>query len=754
MIPDGRVGTGAALIGHSLTVITMSQAADSSRNASVFGRAHSSFVAAAALAPLLFFSACRDMPTAPVTGPLAPTSADLTLTGGVGTQIFASVTPGEPQATGDARGLNALGQVTGGAFDLGGFSQDADPYRWTPGGDAVKITGCCDSQAGNDINDAGTVVGITQTSAIFGSRGFVATGTTLTALPLLPGGNPEFNSVAVAINNAGQIVGTSPFGGASPAQHATLWSPTLVPQDLGTLGGTRSRAIDINASAQVIGSSQLPGDATSSFFFWSAETGMQNLAAVNGAITDVVEINDAGQIIGTYVAPSGQSHAFLYTPGSGLRDLGTLGGTTSAPTGLNNRGDVVGNSTLPDNTTHAFLWTAAEGMEDITALSGVTDVRRLNDNLQTLSGASTTETGLSVARKRPRLVQLQVTQNNARPTALFTVECNGLTCVLDARGSLDDKPGLTYAWDLNKFPDGSATGDVVTVTYAHESQRTVTLTVTDAHGLTSSSSKTFTVRDFPIAAFTYTCTGLTCTFDSGGSTSTGAPISSRIWTFGDEQSLVGANAVTPSHTYAQAGTYSVTLEVWAANISERAVLTQQVTVAAPAQNQAPIASFTFTCQSLTCSLDATSSSDDKGIVEYDWDLNAFPEGSATGPIVTKTYPHAGTRFVTLTVTDAEGLSSSITKALEPDATVATDAAPVARFTFSCTGTVCTLDASTSSDDVGIVSYDWVLGKFPDNTASGATVTTDYFHTSTRTVTLTVTDTKGQTSSTTKTFAIP
>ena len=80
----------------------------------------------------------------------------------------------------------------------------------------------------------------------------------------------------------------------------------------------------------------------------------------------------------------------------------------------------------------------------------------------------------------------------------------------------------------------------------------------------------------------------------------------------------------------------------------------------------------------------------------------------------------------------------------------TDAAPVARFTSSCVGTVCTLDASTSTDDVGITSYAWSLGKYPDNEATGVTVTTDYWHTSTRTVT----DTKGQTNSVTRIVNIP
>ena len=86
-----------------------------------------------------------------------------------------------------------------------------------------------------------------------------------------------------------------------------------------------------------------------------------------------MEINDAGQITGTYTTTGGQSHAFLYTPGSGLRDLGTLGGTTSAPTGLNNAGQVVGSSTTAGGATHAFLWTPTDGMEDITAVTGITE---------------------------------------------------------------------------------------------------------------------------------------------------------------------------------------------------------------------------------------------------------------------------------------------------------------------------------------------------------------------------------------------
>ena len=677
----------------------------------------------------------------------------------MGTPIFPTVPLGEPQPRGVAIGLNGSGQVTGGALYLqpSGGSDGNKPFRWTPGVGYVKLTTCCENGAGSDINASGVVVGSLEAGSNNSFRGFVAAGNTITLLPILPGLTlpVEEHAKAIAVNDGVEIVGYSPT--TTPfTRHAVRWTATGAITDLGTLGGSNSQALDINNAGQIIGTSQVAGNAATHAFLWTSGTGMQDLNTLTGAnITAVLEINDAGQLVGTYVTPGGESHAFRYTPGSGLLDLGTLGGTSSTPTGLNGRGEVVGSSTLADGTTHAFLWTPADGMEDITARSGVLEVRRLNDNLQTVTVTAPPGTvpGFGSVTTIPRLVQLQVTQSNARPTAVFTVQCNGLTCVLDASGSLDDKPGLTYNWDVNKYPGNLATGAVVTVTYPHAGTRSPTLTVTDAQGLTSTSTQTFTVSDYPLAAFTYSCTGLTCSFNSSGTTNNGNPYT-PIWYFGDGQTAY--NAATSSHTYAQPGTYPVKLEVVSFSPFTVATIVQQVTVSAPTQqNQAPVANFTFTCTNLTCSFDATSSTDDKGIVAYDWDLNVYPGPFASGATVTRTYPHAGTRNVTLTVRDAEGLTSTITKSFDPGAVVTpTDAPPVARFTSSCSGTVCTLDASTSTDDAGIASYAWNLGKAPDGTATGVTVTTDYWHTSTRTVTLTVTDTKGQTNSVTKTVNVP
>src|SRR6476646_364496 len=163
-----------------------------------------------ALGFLAMLSACRgDVLTAP-RGP-GITPPDLTLTGGVGTQIFPTVTPGEFQANGVAIGLNNAGQVTGAGRTLSS-QDDFKAFRWSSATGAQSLTGCCDSMWGNDINDAGVVVGVAQTNQIIGIRGFVAAGASTTALSILPSGDPSSSAGALAINNAGQVVGASPAG--------------------------------------------------------------------------------------------------------------------------------------------------------------------------------------------------------------------------------------------------------------------------------------------------------------------------------------------------------------------------------------------------------------------------------------------------------------------------------------------------------------------------------------------------------------
>jgi PKD repeat protein len=75
----------------------------------------------------------------------------------------------------------------------------------------------------------------------------------------------------------------------------------------------------------------------------------------------------------------------------------------------------------------------------------------------------------------------------------------------------------------------------------------------------------------------------------------------------------------------------------------------------------------------------------------------------------------------------------------------TDTPPTAAFTPSCTNLACSFNASASSDDNGIAAYAWTFGD--GSTGSGVTASHTYATAGTYPVTIVVTDTAGQTAST-------
>lgn len=257
--------------------------------------------------------------------------------------------------------------------------------------------------------------------------------------------------------------------------------------------------------------------------------------------------------------------------------------------------------------------------------------------------------------------QLVVTSQpaaNQPPVASFTnpPSCTNLMCNFDGSGS-SDPDGTIASYDWN-FGDGSThgTGATPSHTYAANGTYTVTLTVTDNGGATNAVSHNVTVAAnvAPTASFTSSCTNLACTFNGSGSSDPDGSISSYDWNWGD--GTTHGTGVTPSHTYAAAGTYPVTLTV-TDNQGATGAVSNNVTVTAA--NVPPTAAFTSSCTFLVCNFNGSTSSDPDGTISsYSWN---FGDGSAlgTGATPSHTYAAAGTYTVTLTVTDNQGATGSV-----------------------------------------------------------------------------------------------
>jgi PKD repeat protein len=113
--------------------------------------------------------------------------------------------------------------------------------------------------------------------------------------------------------------------------------------------------------------------------------------------------------------------------------------------------------------------------------------------------------------------------------------------------------------------------------------------------------------------------------------------------------------------------------------------------------------FTMTLRHLDAMFDASGSYDPSGtIVAYDWDFGDGTVGS--GMIVNHTFPGFGIYNVCLTVTNQDGVTSSMSRGIS-----LSDRPPTASFTRLVNGNTVYVDASSSSDDYGIVSYEWDWG---------------------------------------------
>ena len=182
-------------------------------------------------------------------------------------------------------------------------------------------------RAAADFNDRGQIVGTQNIEpdseilrAVIWKRG--------KGLQILEPAPGDENSVAVGINNRGEVVGTS---GAYPSESGT---------------GVRSVIWDRRSRVTVI--PDFP-DSTASAPF---------------------AINNAGQVIGASDTPTG-GRGYIWDRKSGLRTIGGLmGDDSSSPSAINDHGEVVGTDSFYGNGQHAIFWSQATGVVDLGDLPG------------------------------------------------------------------------------------------------------------------------------------------------------------------------------------------------------------------------------------------------------------------------------------------------------------------------------------------------------------------------------------------------
>jgi PKD repeat protein len=170
--------------------------------------------------------------------------------------------------------------------------------------------------------------------------------------------------------------------------------------------------------------------------------------------------------------------------------------------------------------------------------------------------------------------------SDAPPNALFSSSCTELACSFTDGSTDPDGTIVSRMWD---YGDGSSLSDIASHTYAAEGTYSITLTVTDNAGARDAATDEVTVSAAPppppsntppTAAFTSSCSVLTCTF-TDASTDGDGTVSSHAWHFGDGST---STAVSPAHTYAAGGGYSVSLTV-ADNGGASGSVSHDVTVA-------------------------------------------------------------------------------------------------------------------------------------------------------------------------------
>jgi PKD repeat protein len=323
------------------------------------------------------------------------------------------------------------------------------------------------------------------------------------------------------------------------------------------------------------------------------------------------------------------------------------------------------------------------------------------------------------------------------PTPAFGLLTDNFHVTADARSASADYGSLVgYAWD---WGDGTreAGQAVQTHTYAALGTYTITLNVTDDHGLSAQASQGFAVQaDAPTVDFHVQegklFKGNVLAFTDATTSISGTPVA-WSWDFGDGATSTEQN---PRHAFAHAGAHAVRL-----NVTDDHGLSAQGTRSIHVE-AAPSIVLAVRQAGLTLVLDASNSTDEDGnITDYDV---LWGDGREThGRVATHDYVTPGAQTFTVQLTDNDGNIAIQRQAVSLSRRPIVLNASADQTTASPSQLVGFFDRS-SSPDGGIVKWTW---SFDDGAMSHAPQAIHAFTTpGAHRVTLTVEDDAGRVAS--------
>jgi PKD repeat protein len=289
--------------------------------------------------------------------------------------------------------------------------------------------------------------------------------------------------------------------------------------------------------------------------------------------------------------------------------------------------------------------------------------------------------------------------------------------------TVNQQVGATYSWTgPGGFTSNQLTPTRPNCTLAMAGTYTCTTTV---GAQTTTASTRVVIYAQPHASFNATsvCVGQATQFTSTSTTTpSGQSIGSYQWNFGDGQTGTGQST---SHTYANAGTYQVTLTVSTGNGHCTDQVTQTVTV-----NAEPTASFTATtvCQGDPTQFTSTSSGNQ--INGYQWNFGDGQTGN--GQTVSHSYAQPGTYNVTHIIQTAGGCSDQVTQTVTVNATPVASASATPSTILYGASTTLTADPGTQ----GTFNFHWEPANMVVNPNAQTTQTVVLQQSQTYTVTIT------------------